>query len=327
MLKKAMKFSLILAVGFCFFLRTAYSKELIFKWGMTEDAYSSSTQLNDRLEVSLLQENVRYKVEKALMALEIPYRLFVEAKLLPCQFSVFFYDKEDGKLDEFKDFLAKEPSCFLEEFDLVKERWIEWAQKESRLDEFSKFSIFLKKAEKIVREISEQKLFSILQKNKKDEDFPSHFFIQNYLEEFEVPSGDSDVEGFFSLSLTEEDKKIIREFVFCLSSKSIIQLALDRGSLEAIKNRIKVVHPLRFIAFILTDGSLRQTLESIYKTDFKWTFLVMGLERGLRRKKESKALNEYVFGFADLLKVDEKVIRSYIDHDNFKEIFNYLICH
>ena len=168
MLKKAMKFSLILAVGFCFFLRTAYSKELIFKWGMTEDAYSSSTQLNDRLEVSLLQENVRYKVEKALMALEIPYRLFVEAKLLPCQFSVFFYDKEDGKLDEFKDFLAKEPSCFLEEFDLVKERWIEWAQKESRLDEFSKFSIFLKKAEKIVREISEQKLFSILQKKKKD---------------------------------------------------------------------------------------------------------------------------------------------------------------
>ncbi len=95
--------------------------------------------------------------------------------------------------------------------------------------------------------------------------------------------------------------------------------------IEKIWNRLKLVHPFRFIAFALTDDALRLTLEALYKTEFKWSFLVAGLERSLKRKKEAGALNEYVSGFADLLEVDETVLRDFIDQSDFKGMISYLL--
>ena len=62
---------------------------------------------------------------------------------------------------------------------------------------------------------------------------------------------------FFSLSLLNEDKKNIRKLITTMSDKNIVQLFLDIKTMNKLGDKIRRVHPLRFIGFILSDPYLR----------------------------------------------------------------------
>ncbi len=325
MIRKLQGISFICAIGSFIVCSLVHSKELVFKWGIAEDAYELSTHFKDRLTFSLLQENVRSTIEKTLLDLEISHRVFVEAKFLPCQFSVFFDDSEDRSGDRLEKLISEDPFCFLEDLEFVRAKYLEHLEKEKSLCLVPDYTTLLKRAIKGVEEVSEIDLISIFNKSTKEKGVSFPFLIQSYLEESNPSSETFATESFFSLSLREEDKELIRQLVSFLANKNILQIVAARETLELTKNRLKLVHPFRFLVFALTDSALRPTLEVLHKSSFKWDFLVKGLERGLRRKKEAKALDEYISGFADLLGVEESVIHNYVDHGSFREMIGFLI--
>jgi hypothetical protein len=300
-----------------------YATELIFKWGISEDAYELSSNFKQRVTFSLLQENVRSKIENFLIVENMPYRVFKEAEILPCQFSIFI--EGDTKKEILAPLLEHGASFFLDDFESAKHEWAKGLEKELSLIGTSKYKDILSRSLGLGQEVTKSELLKLYEKSTKSDLTSYPFLIQSYLEERKDVLPPFCGMGFSSLALREEDKLVIKQFVSNLANKSVLQIIADRESFESTKNRLKVVHPFRFIGFALEDSILRSTLKKLQKSDFKWAFLVAGLERSLKRKKESGALDSFISGFSAYLGIDEFVVRQYIDLDDFKGLMTHLM--
>jgi hypothetical protein len=141
----------------------------------------------------------------------------------------------------------------------------------------------------------------------------------------EIQHTNKELENFLALPLTQEYQNKIRSFVTDFSSKSLIQLSLDREEMETRKSELAAVHTLRHIAFLLSTPELHQALKNIQKSSIKWALFVNGMKDSINRKKASNTLNEFIEGFTEFLKVDNQIIRSYLDQEDYKLMFSYLV--
>jgi hypothetical protein len=148
---------------------------------------------------------------------------------------------------------------------------------------------------------------------------------------FAVPAlqgwGDSDEDAdspkspaakpFFDLPIAIEDKINIRQLMSSMADKNLVQLFLDKKSMEKLGDKIRRVHPLRFMGFILSDSSLKKYLTVIANDSIKWDNFIGGFEE--RMKKEAKAGNLDVYGpgFAELLQTDSNLVQDYLKKKNY----------
>ncbi len=128
---------------------------------------------------------------------------------------------------------------------------------------------------------------------------------------------------YFDLRLTDDDKVIIRKIVTTLAEKNVLQLLLDKDKMEDLGQKIRPVHPMRFIGFVLGDPNLRRCLKTISKSMFKWDGFLEGYEERMREESRNDNLNRYVPGLADYLEVDRGVIQSYIHQGNYEKMIKY----
>lgn len=131
------------------------------------------------------------------------------------------------------------------------------------------------------------------------------------------------LETFLTLPLTEEYKEKIQVFITDFSNKTLIELLRDRKEMESRKAKLAAVHPLRHIAFLVSQ--LSPTLQRIQKSDIKWSLFINGMGQAIKRVKKANSLYEYLPGFSDFLKADKNIIQNYIDQENFKGMFEYLL--
>jgi len=309
MFRKSLRVLCIAVTGLCSYFEQGISKEIVFSWHKNDSPISSS-EIERRVVFSLLQENIRHKVEATLLELEIPYTLQVEKQFLPSQFSISFDDFNTEKIESLKMFSQEkytyflENTAFLEELDHIKDAWQDWTQKQKTLCLASNNAEFLEDLENILLKVSPQDLIDQLQS--------------------EVQYENPELAAFLALPLTDEYREKIRSFITDFASKSMSQLVIERTSMEARKEELVAVHPLRHIAFVWLDLNLHQPMKSIKKSSFKWTRYLKGMTRALKRHKLAGTLDEYVPGFADFLKADRDTVQSYLYKENYRGLFEYL---
>ena len=133
----------------------------------------------------------------------------------------------------------------------------------------------------------------------------------------DVEAKTEEAKPFFDLSLTNEDKKNIRKLVSTMADKNILQLLMEKKSMEKLGDKIRPVHPLKFAAFILKDPYLKKCLRTIEKDSLKWGPFVEGYEEKMKTEAKAGRMLVYVPGFIEFLDADAKQVQKLIQNKDY----------
>jgi len=125
---------------------------------------------------------------------------------------------------------------------------------------------------------------------------------------------------FFALRLTPKDKKNISILLTELADKSYLQLLAGQASMNRKGDKTRIIHPMRFIGYILADRYLHSCLRKIEKDSIKFKEFVKGFEEHMREMAAKEDLIAYVPGLAQLLEQDEELIAEIITNGQYSQI-------
>ncbi len=299
-------------------------------WEGAEDFADGSDQLNGCLVFSFLQENIRHKVEKSFLALRLPYKVQVEED----QLFVFFDAKESKKMGEVERLLANQDVYFSDSSESVKEARKNWSQ-EQDLHLSPAYVELLDKSEKVSQGIFSKDL-SVVQKGENVKSGPSSLFGNGYGArpgfmgpKQRMENGRNydklETEEFLSLPINEDDKNVIRQFVVNLNNRTVEELMSDREGLEALKQRLDSIHPLRLAGFIFSDPTTIDHARGIMNTDVKVNLFIILMQVEIQTSKENGSLDRYMPGFIDYLGLDSNVVWGYLNNMDYRGLIRYML--
>ena len=110
-----------------------------------------------------------------------------------------------------------------------------------------------------------------------------------------------------------------------MGEKNVFQLLLDKKDMEKMGKQIRHVHPMRFIGYILSDGTLRKHLSSISHNHFKWSGFMDGFKDRMKEEAKKGQLKPFLSGFSSLLNVDPSSIVSFIERGDYEGLVQHFI--
>ncbi|MES2198798.1 MAG: hypothetical protein V4489_01335 [Chlamydiota bacterium] len=134
-----------------------------------------------------------------------------------------------------------------------------------------------------------------------------------------------EAEPFFALRLTAKDKKNISLLITDLADKSYLQLLANQASMNRKGDRARVVPPLRFIGYILSDPYLHKCLKTIEKDSIKYKEFINGFEKRMKDDAAKEDLLVYAPGFAELLQVDLQMVIDILESKNYAYLVKKLL--
>lgn len=132
----------------------------------------------------------------------------------------------------------------------------------------------------------------------------------------------------YTSDLTHEEKSDIRLIVTSLANKSLISIAVWKGDLEAAGDRIEHIHPLRFLMTVFSDEELKVGIRNIRARGWVWGHFISGIKEALATEMGIGNLkDEFVYHFAQTIKVDPKIILPAIHAQQWEAFIDLLIAH
>ncbi len=179
-------------------------------------------------------------------------------------------------------------------------------------------------------------LLSITQESSFDSDFEVKYlsassfstlpFMQGWDSSVkEAQAQTKEAEPFFALRLTAKDKKNISLLISDLADKSYLQLLNNQASMNQKGDRARVVPPMRFIGYILSDPYLHKCLKTIEKDSLKYKEFIAGFEKRMKDDAAKEDLLLYVPGFAELLQIDQQMVIDIIESKSYANLVKKLI--
>ncbi|MEI6531310.1 MAG: hypothetical protein WCN87_00630 [Chlamydiota bacterium] len=107
----------------------------------------------------------------------------------------------------------------------------------------------------------------------------------------------------YNKPLTRSDSQDIYYIITNLSNSSVINIMLNRSSIEKAGDRIDPVHPLQFLLSIFSNKELIICIHNIKNRPLIWKDFSKGLETSLQRESSEKNFDKYMADFASKLKI------------------------
>ncbi len=361
MLKKWMSLFFLPFVLVCFSFPGYSSESKSFEWGAPKSKWSSLRRLKERWAFSLLQECLRSKVEKEFVDQGVQYELQSEDGILPCYFAGSFFGGGKTKIAILEKIKEKKDIEISEEFSFLKDLWKKWLEKQKKSERFPdwvkdfsfpsyfSYSDFIDRSEEILADLQLEDLMTAfyvqdsLQIDARLETSPPHIFKEELAARDSLipsikkgwePSGagarggepkSEEARRFFELPVSDEEKILIRKIITNMADKNVVQLLLEKKSMERKGDRIHPVHPMRFAGIVLTDPHLKRCMKMITKSTFKWNGFLDGYEKRMKEEARSGTLICYASGLADLLEVDRSVIIGYLNQGNYGGLIKHFL--
>ena len=127
----------------------------------------------------------------------------------------------------------------------------------------------------------------------------------------------------YNKPLTVSDARNIHYIITTLSNSSIMEIMLNRGSIERAGDYINPVHPLQFFLCIFTNKELTICMHNIKKRSLIWKDFFNGLATSLQKESSEKSFDKYVADFAKKLKIKPSPLEAAAREkkwDNFLEV-------
>ena len=146
-------------------------------------------------------------------------------------------------------------------------------------------------------------------------------FADNPLSEeplFFINTHSSQIDAFYQLPLEEKEQKLIHELIRTIAEKNIWGLLFKKKELEKIGKKVNVVHPMRFMGYILSEPRLKKWLREIRNSSFKWDHFIEGFADRMKDENAKSNLIPYIAGMAHLLHVDQSQILGFIHAKDYE---------
>lgn len=126
--------------------------------------------------------------------------------------------------------------------------------------------------------------------------------------------------NFKDLSCTKEQKTHIHEIISTLGTQGKMSLLWQQSHLRELGDKIKDVHPLKFIAIIITDPYLKNCIGAVWQDYFKRNGFLEDLIPSINREMEKGKFQIYIPNFAQEVGVNPDHLQKFIvtkDWENF----------
>lgn len=140
-----------------------------------------------------------------------------------------------------------------------------------------------------------------------------------------------DPQLFHTLPLSEEDKKHIYELIDHLGGESYLSLWAHKGKMTDLGKKIKRVHPLRFLHYVLSQPHLKEQMKRVQGDNLKWSGFLHGDggEEGfgerMTREMCSGNMLRYLAGFACAFNLPEEAIQEHVSAYDWEGLISYLL--
>jgi hypothetical protein len=133
------------------------------------------------------------------------------------------------------------------------------------------------------------------------------------------------VDPYYRLPLTESEKAMIAKIITILAENNIFELAFIRSEMMKKGDKIRHVHPLRFMGIIFSDPELRRSMEKISHSYFKWNGFINGFAERADEEASRNNLMRHLPGFAQHVNVDADHLAPFIQKRDWEGFLSYLI--
>lgn len=141
---------------------------------------------------------------------------------------------------------------------------------------------------------------------------------------------------FESLPITEEDKKIIDYIITTTAEGKWHELLRKKEKLEKRGDKIRHVHPFRFLQYVFSKPHLKNGLRKIKDYQLmgmggiKWKKFLNGSDKNgfvqkMKKEAQHNNLMQYVPGFSRSLNINADTVRNYIKNEQYEGLLRYLI--
>jgi hypothetical protein len=140
------------------------------------------------------------------------------------------------------------------------------------------------------------------------------------------------VSRYAALEMTKDQEKAISDTLLHLSTKNPAALWLMEGDLDALGEKVRPVHTLKLLEFMLNDKTARKRLTEISKFtvySIIWKGFIWGKERDkskeegiagtLKMRARLKQIEEYIPDFAAAVKVNVEHLKPFAKEGNWEK--------
>jgi hypothetical protein len=132
-------------------------------------------------------------------------------------------------------------------------------------------------------------------------------------------------EHFYQLPLNDKEKRIINTIISTMAEKNIIQLALEKRTMEKKGKKVHHVHPMRFIGHIFSTPELKKGMGKIVKSSFKWDAFVDGFSKRMKEEHSYNNLHRHIPGFCQEVGANPDEVAKFIDKRDWEGLVKSLI--
>lgn len=146
-----------------------------------------------------------------------------------------------------------------------------------------------------------------------------------------IELSDSSPQLFYALRLTEEDQQNTSKMIKNLGDLGWIALWNDRKEMKKLGKKMKTIHPLRSMGFILSNPALKKRMSKVMGDMFKRKGFLNGdgedegFSQRMTREAHNNNLIQYLPGFAESLRVSQESIIKYFKKHDWEGLIFYLL--
>ena len=133
------------------------------------------------------------------------------------------------------------------------------------------------------------------------------------------------VDAYYQLPLNDKEKRIIRSIFTTMAEKNIIQLALEKRTMEKKGKKVTHVHPMRFIGYIFSNPELKSCMRKIVKSSFKWDAFVDGFSKRMKEEFANNNLHRHIPGFCQEVGADPAQVARFIERKDWEGLARSLL--
>lgn len=154
-------------------------------------------------------------------------------------------------------------------------------------------------------------------------------FLIDFLIASNIPRQKAAAKAFqrdYSKGLSSSEKADISYIITTLGNASLGALATAKSSLKKAGDRIELVHPLQFLAYVFTDEKLKAAMHNLQgRTFWIWNEFFNGIKRSFDEEASRDNINPYLDDFASRIKLEVPLLAPLFQNKNWKQLINTLL--
>ncbi|MBS0615284.1 MAG: hypothetical protein JSR58_01875 [Verrucomicrobia bacterium] len=138
-------------------------------------------------------------------------------------------------------------------------------------------------------------------------------------------TSDEALAPYNAIPVTEAEEKLVWELIDKLGNKSIVGLTFAAFEMNRLGDKVRHIHPLRFLGYIFSDPYLKKCMKKAFEKTLVRNEFVKGLSEKFHKEFAQDNVYQLVPGFCKKTGADPDEVNSFIQAYQWQSLVEYLI--